>query len=194
MQRADWHTYQVLTKRADRMARLLTTRLRPAATLPHIWWGVSVEDRRYGLPRIDELRSAPAAMRFLSIEPLLEDLGPLNLNGIHWVIAGGESGERPRPMNPDWVRSIRDQCEEASIPFFFKQWGGTRKKKAGRMLDGRTYDEFPLLSSTPVPSTAQRKAMIGELEMGSVADGDDKAILSLQSLPEAKPVNNEANA
>jgi protein gp37 len=110
---------------------------------PWIWLGVSVEDRKYGLPRIDHLRETPAAIRFLSIEPLLEDLGEIDLRGISWVIVGGESGAGARPMRVEWVRSIRDQCEAAGVPFFFKQWGGILKKKHGRELDGRTHDAFP---------------------------------------------------
>jgi protein gp37 len=144
MAQANWHTYQVLTKRSARMTELLRTRLSFAAALPHIWWGVSVENQRYGLPRIDHLRSAPARTRFLSIEPLLEDLGVVNLTGIHWVIVGGESGHGARPMERKWVVSIRKQCRENGVPFFFKQWGGTRKSLTGRLLDGRTYDEMPL--------------------------------------------------
>ena len=144
MVQANWHTYQVLTKRSARMAELLRTRLKFVASLPHVWWGVSVENRRYGLPRIDDLRGAPARTRFLSIEPLLEDLGRMNLTGIHWVIVGGESGSGARPMDRKWVISIRKQCRETGVPFFFKQWGGTRKSLAGRLLDGRTYDEMPL--------------------------------------------------
>ena len=150
MVRAEWHTYQVLTKRSERLAELLSTRLRFAARTRHIWWGVSVEDRRYGLPRIADLQSAPTAVRFLSIEPLLEDLGTLDLRGIHWVIVGGESGRGARPMNREWVISIRDQCANAGVPFFFKQWGGFRKKLAGRTLDGRIYDEFPQRLQNPV--------------------------------------------
>lgn len=164
MRLADWHSYQVLTKRAQRMANLLTGPLRGAARLPHVWWGVSVEDRRFGLPRIDELRRIPAPVRFLSIEPLLEDIGSLDLDGIHWVIVGGESGTRPRPMQADWVRSIRDQCQTASVPFFFKQWGGTRKAKAGRTLDGRTYDEFPDVVAQPVPDRTTRLARLRQFE------------------------------
>jgi protein gp37 len=143
MQTANWHTYQVLTKRADRLQQALRTTLHAHSTLPHIWWGVSVEDRAHGLPRIDQLREAPAAVRFLSIEPLLEDLGDVNLSGIHWVIVGGESGHGARPMQREWVESLRDQCAAAGVPFFFKQWGGVQKKKAGRLLGGRTYDERP---------------------------------------------------
>src|SRR5690606_30153079 len=134
----DWHTYQVLTKRSDRMRDLLLGPLRDAAALDHIWWGVSVEDRRHGLPRVEHLRQSPAAVRFLSVEPLLEDLGPIDLAGISWVIAGGESGPGARPMDPDWIRSLRDRCRDAGVPFFFKQWGGVRKARAGRLLDGRT--------------------------------------------------------
>ncbi len=152
MQQANWHTFQVLTKRADRMQRLLRSQLCSAALKTHIWWGVSVENRKHGLPRIDALRHSPARVRFLSIEPLIEDLGKINLNGIHWVIVGGESGPGARPMAPEWVRNIRDQCENAGIPFFFKQWGGTRKKKAGRILDGRTYDQVPG-DEEPLPAT-----------------------------------------
>ena len=111
--------------------------------MPNIWWGVSCENRRHGLPRIDHLREAPAGIRFLSVEPLLEDLGEFDVAGIHWVIVGGESGPGSRPMSPEWVRSIRDQCIESSVPFFFKQWGGTRKKLTGRILDGRTWDQMP---------------------------------------------------
>jgi protein gp37 len=162
MERADWHTYQVLTKRAERMATLLNTKLRHAAGLPHVWWGVSVEDRRYGLPRVEHLRNAPAAVRFLSVEPLLEDLGPLDLGGIHWVIAGGESGVHPRPMREEWVVSVRDDCARAGVPFFFKQWGGTQKKKAGRLLKGHTHDDMPPRSRHPVAERATRQTWIEE--------------------------------
>jgi protein gp37 len=143
MEKANWHTYQVLTKRPERMRELLTWRLGWAAILPHIWWGVSVENRRHGLPRIAELQASPARVRFLSIEPLLEDLGTIDLTGIHWVIVGGESGQGARPMQREWVISIRDQCRDAGVPFFFKQWGGVKKSLHGRELDGRTYDEMP---------------------------------------------------
>lgn len=147
------HTYQVLTKRSERMRDLLTGALRFAADLPHVWWGVSVENRRHGLPRVEHLRSAPASVRFLSVEPLLEDLGELDLTGIDWVIAGGESGHGARAVNAEWVRSIRDQCVRQGVAFFFKQWGGTNKKKAGRELGGRTWDEMP----TRVPLTVLEK-------------------------------------
>ena len=160
---ADWHTYQVLTKRSERMRELLQGPLRDAAEAPQIWWGVSVENRRDGLPRVDALRASPARTRFLSIEPLLEDLGELDLSGIHWVIAGGESGPGARPMRPEWIESIRDQCRASGVPFFFKQWGGTRKGKAGRTLDGRTYDEKPPRVMNPVPEDERRKAMLAEV-------------------------------
>lgn len=144
---ASWHTYQVLTKRADRMAELLRGKLKTAAKSPHIWWGVSVENRKHGLPRISKLRAARPTVAFLSIEPLLEDLGTINLAGMRWVIVGGESGHGARPIEPEWVRSIQRQCQSAGVAFFFKQWGGVNKKTSGRTLDGRTYDEFPLASS-----------------------------------------------
>lgn len=147
MVRADWHTYQVLTKRSARMRDLLKTRLRFASAKAHIWWGVSVEDRKCGLPRVAHLRSSPAGVRFLSIEPLLEDLGTLDLRGIHWVIVGGESGIGARAMERQWVVSIRRQCRLLGIPFFFKQWGGVHKSRFGRLLDGRTYDEMPAIEA-----------------------------------------------
>jgi protein gp37 len=140
---ADRHTYQVLSKRSERMRDLLSARLRVHAMSPHIWWGVSVEDRKHGLPRIAHLRDTPASIKFLSIEPLLEDLGRVDLNGINWVIVGGESGPGARPMKREWVVSLLEQCKAADVPFFFKQWGGVRKKKYGRQLDGRTYDAMP---------------------------------------------------
>jgi protein gp37 len=157
MELADWHTYQLLTKRSKRLRDLLQTSLRHAGQLEHIWWGVSVENRKHGLPRIDHLREAPARVRFLSIEPLLEDLGIIDLTGIHWVIVGGESGAGARPMDKSWVLSLRDQCQFAGVPFFFKQWGGVRKSKAGRHLDGRTYDEMPGIADQVTPAnTAAR--------------------------------------
>ncbi len=157
MKAANWHTFQVLTKRAERLQELLKGKLRFAAEQPHIWWGVSVENRKHGLPRIDLLRDAPAQVRFLSIEPLLEDLGPVNLKGINWVIVGGESGPGARPMEIDWVRSIRAQCHRAKVAFFFKQWGGVRKSKTGRELDGQTYDELPERHEKPVPNLEFRR-------------------------------------
>jgi protein gp37 len=160
---ANWHTYQILTKRADRMSRLLKTKLKKAAAASHIWWGVSVENQKHGLPRIDLLRKARPAVAFLSIEPLLEDLGQFRLEGIHWVIVGGESGHGARPIEAAWVRSIRAQCEEQRVPFFFKQWGGVRKSTTGRELDGKTYDEFPDAAANPVPSSAARAHLLDAL-------------------------------
>lgn len=142
MRRTPQHTYQILTKRAERL-RAWTSGTPWLEEARHVWLGVSVEDRRYGVPRIGELRAAPVATRFLSVEPLLEDLGELDLRQIDWVIVGGESGPRAREMRPEWVREIRDQCRELGVAFFFKQWGGVRKKVTGRTLDGRTWDEFP---------------------------------------------------
>ena len=164
MVRASWHTFQVLTKRSERLRDLLNSKLAFAAEKSNIWWGVSVEDRRYGLPRLGHLRSACAAVRFLSIEPLLEDLGPFKLSGIDWVIVGGESGPGARPMDKHWVRSIRRQCRAAAVPFFFKQWGGVRKGNTGRELDGRTYDQFPPIDRGPVLDSLQRQTAIAEIE------------------------------
>ena len=157
---ANWHTYQILTKRHDRMAKLLQSKLRMAADVAHIWWGVSVENRRYGLPRIARLRSASPKVAFLSIEPLIEDIGEFDLTGIHWVIVGGESGHGARPIERAWVRSIRRQCRAAKVPFFFKQWGGVRKSETGRTLDGRTYNEFPKVPTNPVANLADREHLL----------------------------------
>lgn len=162
MELASWHTYQVLTKRGERLNTLLNNELQFAARLRHIWWGVSVEDKKYGLPRIDELRATPASLRFLSIEPLLEDLGEIDLTGIHWVIVGGESGRGARPMQQEWVESILRQCEQANIPFFFKQWGGVQKSKAGRMLNGKVYDAIPPRHSDPIPDRPIRLKLVNE--------------------------------
>jgi protein gp37 len=169
MVKAEWHTYQILTKRSARMASLLSGRLRFAAENPHIWWGVSVENKEHGLPRLRDLQKSPAKVRFLSVEPLLEGLGRLNLKGIQWVIVGGESGHGARPLKREWVTSIRDQCDEAGVPFFFKQWGGVRKKKAGRELDGRTYDGFPIRVSNPVSPVATALSWAREIQEGYAA-------------------------
>jgi protein gp37 len=144
MRRAHWHRFQVLTKRADRLAAL-----NPEIDWPeNVWMGVSVENTDY-LHRIDDLRTTGACVKFLSLEPLLGPLKELDLTHIDWVIVGGESGHCARPMDPAWVTDIRDQCAKAGVAFFFKQWGGKNKKKAGRLLDGRTWDAMP----TPPEST-----------------------------------------
>ena len=161
---ANWHTYQVLTKRSDRLQKLLNNSLRFAANQEHIWWGVSVENCKYGLPRIENLQNTDATMRFLSVEPLLEDLGKFGLSGIDWVIVGGESGPGARPMKKEWVVSVRDRCRCEGVPFFFKQWGGVRKSAAGRKLDGKTYDEFPQRVHHPVLASQECLARAAEFE------------------------------
>lgn len=162
MQAADWHIYQVLTKRHERMRDLLSGELSWLSRLRHVWFGVSVENRRHGLPRLAALRATPATVRFLSVEPLLEDLGPLDLSGIDWVIVGGESGRWARPMKEEWVLSILNQCRKANVPFFFKQWGGIRKKEAGRVLRGKTYDEFPSLKNGSIVKAARLPVQYGQ--------------------------------
>jgi protein gp37 len=157
MATVNWHTYQLLTKRAARMAAVVRRLPRRLQQLPNVWLGVSVENRKYGLPRIDHLRRTPAAVRFLSIEPLLEGLGALKLARMDWVIVGGESGVGARAMEGAWVREIRDQCGEKAIPFFFKQWGGVRKSLAGRELDGRTHDDYPVELAHLPPSHDERR-------------------------------------
>jgi protein gp37 len=163
MLRANWHTYQVLTKRADRLERLLETKLLDAAKARHIWWGVSVEDQEYGVPRIEHLRRSRASVRFLSVEPLLEDLGTIALDGIDWVIVGGESGPGARPMQSEWVEAIREQCSMAGVMFFFKQWGGRQKTKNGRVLNGRTYDDMPAQHIVSAPVRGERDQLIRDL-------------------------------
>ena len=149
MRSATQHTFQVLTKRADRVAAFTRTREVPT----NVWVGVSVENKRHGVPRIEHLRSVPASIRFLSVEPLLEDVGMLDLSGINWVIVGGESGAGARAMNAEWARNVQRQCKEQGVKFFFKQWGAhgadgmRRSKKAnGRVLDGRTWSDMPAVA------------------------------------------------
>jgi protein gp37 len=138
MRRAHWHRFQILTKRSERLANL-----DPHIDWPrNVWMGVSVESRPY-VSRIRLLRSTHARVKFLSVEPLLEALPNLDLDGIDWVIAGGESGPRARAVRPEWIAGLRDQCVVARVPFFFKQWGGPNKKRTGRLLEGRTWDEMP---------------------------------------------------
>lgn len=138
MARAHWHTFQLLTKRSDRLLAVST--LLPWRS--NVWMGVSVEGQKY-TSRIEDLRRTGAHVKFLSLEPLLGPLPRLDLRGIDWVIVGGESGPGARPMDPGWVVDIRDQCQSENVPFFFKQWGGPRKKRTGRLLHGRTWDEMP---------------------------------------------------
>lgn len=147
MDLADWHTYQILTKRSSRMRDYLLSRFKHRKAPGHIWMGVSVEDRR-GSARIEHLRQAPSAVRFLSVEPLIGEVGEVDLTGIHWVIAGGESGPAARPMHIDWARQIRDTCRNQDTPFFFKQWGGIRPKSGGRELDGREWNQWPRILKT----------------------------------------------
>ena len=149
MEAADWHVFQVLTKRSSLMRAYLRQRYHDARPSTHIWFGVSIEDER-AKTRIEHLRDAPAAIRFLSAEPLIGPIGALNLTGIHWVIAGGESGPNARPMHIDWPRDVRDQCAEQGVAFFFKQWGGIRPKSGGRSLDGREWNELPSGAFTQV--------------------------------------------
>lgn len=141
MRQCPQHTFQVLTKRPERMARFTAAHPTP----PNVWLGTSVEDARV-IQRIDRLRDCHAAVRFLSCEPLIGPLDGLNLTGIHWVIVGGESGAGHRWLHPDWVRAIREQCRRQEVPFFFKQWGGRTPKAGGRELDGRTWDEIPAVA------------------------------------------------
>lgn len=142
MEQADWHTYQVLTKRSSLMARYLRNRYGAVLAPSHIWLGVSVEDAKNAV-RIKHLHAAPASVRFVSFEPLIGPVGTVDLKGIHWAIVGGESGPRARPMLEEWATEIRDQCRKAKTAFFFKQWGGVRPKSGGRELQGREWNQYP---------------------------------------------------
>lgn len=147
MEKADWHIFQVLTKRSSLMRNFVNNRYKNGKAPEHIWLGTSVEDNGR-CSRIRHMQEMNASVRFLSIEPLIGPIENLDLKGIHWVIVGGESGPRARPMKSEWVRSIRDQCKSQEVPFFFKQWGGIRPKSGGRLLDGKEWSQFPKLSST----------------------------------------------
>lgn len=142
MEQANWHTFQVLTKRSSLMARYVRNRYGSNLAPSHIWLGVSVEDKRNAV-RIQHLHAAPASMKFISFEPLIGPVGPVDLKGIDWAIVGGESGVRARPMLEEWATDIRDQCRKAKVAFFFKQWGGLRPKSGGRILDGREWNQYP---------------------------------------------------
>jgi protein gp37 len=146
MERAHWHTFQILTKRSSLMRDFLRRRYGARRGPVHMWFGVSVEDGSK-ISRIRHIRDAPAGVRFLSIEPLIGPMGTLELSGIDWVIVGGESGPGARPMEPAWVLDIRDQCQAVGVAFFFKQWGGLRPKSGGRDLDGREWNDFPTVPS-----------------------------------------------
>lgn len=148
MRRASWHRFQLLTKRSERLAELNSMIEWP----DNVWMGVTVENSDY-LYRIDHLRSTGATIKFLSFEPLLGSIGNFNLSGIDWVIVGGESGPGTRPLEQSWVIEIRDRCQNTSIPFFFKQWGGTNRKKTGRLLEGRTWDEYPFAAELKIPES-----------------------------------------
>jgi len=145
MERADWHTFQILTKRSSRMRDYVNKRYADDAAPSHVWLGTSVED---GLrkSRIRHMQQMNASIRFLSVEPLIGPMGRMDLQGIDWVIVGGESGPKARPMDPDWVREVRDQCAGAGVAFFFKQWGGIRPKSGGRTLDGKEWSQLPCVS------------------------------------------------
>jgi protein gp37 len=158
MRQADWHCFQILTKRAECLAALAPH----LPWRPHIWMGVSVESRHY-VSRIDALRQTGAHVKFLSLEPLLGALPNLDLRGIDWVIVGGESGPDARSMNPAWVLDLRDQCQQAQVPFFFKQWGGVHKKRTGRVLEGRTWNEMPAL---PRPVCVGQPALMDREDRG----------------------------
>ncbi|MGP7984289.1 DUF5131 family protein [Rhodoblastus sp.] len=154
MEKADWHVYQVLTKRSSLMQKFVNARYRNGVAPAHIWLGVSVENAQ-AASRVAHLQKARASVRFLSIEPLIAPVGDLNLDGIDWVIVGGESGWGARPMKEEWALDIRDQCIDAGVAFFFKQWGGRSPKAAGRELDGREWNEFPSSRDTPSPVQIQ---------------------------------------
>lgn len=149
MERADWHVFQILTKRSSLLRNYINQRYADRSAPAHIWVGVSIESRDC-LVRLAHLKQANAAIRFVSFEPLLEDLGSMSLNGIHWAIVGGESGPRARPLDADWVRRLRDQCRAQDVAFFFKQWGGIRPKSGGNRLDGRQWLQYPLKTTNTV--------------------------------------------
>jgi protein gp37 len=142
METANWHTYQVLTKRSSLMMKYLRNRYQGSLAPPHIWLGVSIEDQKNTV-RLKHLRAAPASVKFVSFEPLLSSVGTIDLAGIDWAIVGGESGPRARPMAEEWAIEIRDQCRRDKVAFFFKQWGGIRPKSGGRLLRGREWNNYP---------------------------------------------------
>ena len=200
MRRTPWHTYQVLTKRAERMRRLV--RSFDLHVPPNIWLGVSVENRRYGIPRIEALRWTPAAIRFLSCEPLLEsfvprpftDLPRFDLRHIHWVIVGGESGPGARLMKEEWVRGIRSACDKHAVPFFFKQWGDAYRKqhtikesKGGRLLGGRVFDNMPSITRQELPSRHVRLELAEEIANAALLQGFDVGASQVKG-PDTNPL------
>ena len=163
MERANWHNFQVLTKRSSLMRNFLRSRYGMSRGPSHMWFGVSVEDGNRK-SRIQHLQNAPAGVRFLSIEPLLGPMGKLDLSGIDWVIVGGESGPGARPMDATWVRDVRDQCVASGVAFFFKQWGGLRPKSGGRLLDSREWSQWPK------PHANNRRTVRGTSDGSAKAD------------------------
>jgi protein gp37 len=157
MEKADWHIYQVLTKRSSLLQKFINDRYRTRPAPAHMWFGVSVENEQ-ATSRIKHLQKANAGIRFLSIEPLIAPVGKLCLDDIHWVIVGGESGPRARPMSPEWAIDIRNQCVTARVPFFFKQWGGRSPKTGGRLLEGKVWSQFPAKRSA---ASTQRELRVG---------------------------------
>ena len=149
MEKADWHIYQVLTKRSSLLQRFINDRYKNRKAPAHIWLGTSVENERT-TSRIAHLQNSNAGIRFLSIEPLISPMGKLDLTGIHWVIVGGESGPHARPMKPEWVIDVRNQCIRAKVAFFFKQWGGRSPKTGGRLLEGKEWSQFPKIITSKV--------------------------------------------
>jgi protein gp37 len=152
----NWHVYEILTKRVDRMQQMFANKLKFASNLEHIWCGTTVENKEHGLPRLNSLRNSNVSTRFLSCDPLLEDLGAVNLDGIGWVIVGGEIGTGARPMEKPWVLSLRDQCAAAKVPFLFAHWGGRPKKQYGREVEGKEYAEVPSHPSPEAPGSSRR--------------------------------------
>jgi protein gp37 len=146
MEAANWHVFQVLTKRSSLMARYLNSRYGGDVAPRHIWLGVSIEDAKNAV-RLKHLQTARASVKFVSFEPLLDSVGDIDLTGINWAIVGGESGPRARPMAEEWAIEIRDQCRAANVAFFFKQWGGIRPKSGGRLLRGREWNQYPFVSN-----------------------------------------------
>lgn len=169
----DWHIYEVLTKRPDRMQRMMTNELQFAANLEHIWCGTTVENKEHGLPRLNSLRNSDVSTRFLSCDPLLEDLGTVNLEGIGWVIVGGETRAGARPMKKEWVLSLRDQCAAANVPFFFRQWGDLPKNQYVwvQEIEGKEYKEVPSRPSPETPGFAGRAVIRAALRESFYSKG-----------------------